>query len=158
MEKIKFKKPIAKIFIATICVAILAGFGALTVQAAPNEAAGSGNSRENQTVQPPTIPRIGNLPSINTQTQSSGDATRRYIFDTFAGKFLGGFLGLCAIASVIFIIVGGLQMLFAFGNEEKVGKAKKTIIWAVAGLVISILAVAIVQIVSNISFDLPARR
>ena len=41
-------------------------------------------------------------------------------------------------------------MHVALGNEEAITKAKKTLMWAVGGLVIAILAAAIVQIVSTL--------
>ncbi|MBU0597986.1 pilin [Patescibacteria group bacterium] len=52
-----------------------------------------------------------------------------------------GFLGLVA---VIFILYGGFIWLTSGGNEEKVAKAKKIISGAVVGLIIILLAWAIV--------------
>lgn len=99
---------------------------------------------------PTPIPCPENLPCINQETQASGEAVRQYITDSFGVLFLQGFLGLVAASAVIFIIVGGVQMRMSFGNEETLKKAKNTIIWAVAGLVIALLSVAIVQIVTRI--------
>jgi len=98
------------------------------------------------------IPCIPNIPCISETTQKSGDAVRGYVLGTFGSSFLQGFLGICAVTAVIFIIIGGIQMHVALGNEEAVGKAKKTVIWAVAGLVLAVLSVAIVSIISNIQF------
>jgi len=52
-----------------------------------------------------------------------------------------GFLGLIA---VIMILIGGFQWMTAGGNEEKVASAKKVISAAVIGLIIVLLAWAIV--------------
>jgi len=52
-----------------------------------------------------------------------------------------GFLGLIA---VIFILYGGFVWMTASGNEEKVSKAKKVITAAVIGLIVVLLAWAIV--------------
>lgn len=106
-------------------------------------------------VMPNTIPCPQNLPCIQEETQKTGKGIRDYITGTFGVAFLKSFLGLAAATSVVFIIVGGLQMHLAFGNEEDIGKAKKTLIWAIAGLVIAILSVAIVQIITNIEFEPP---
>lgn len=103
-----------------------------------------------QSVQPKTIPCIPNLPCVNETTQKSGDAVRGYVIGSFGSTFIQGFLGIAAVAAVIFIIVGGIQLHLAFGNDEGVGKAKKTLIWAIVGLVVSILSVGIVQIISNL--------
>lgn len=78
---------------------------------------------------------------------------RDYVANTIGGNVISGFLGTIAIVAVIFIIVGGVQMILAFGNEEAVGKAKKTLIWAFIGLAIAILSVAMVRIISNINFE-----
>lgn len=101
---------------------------------------------------PAVIPCPTNLPCIQPATQSQGGgAIRNYILGTFGVKFLTGFLGLVAATSVIFIIIGGLQMHLAFGNDEAVGTAKKTLTWAIVGLVIAILSVGIVRIISSIN-------
>lgn len=52
-----------------------------------------------------------------------------------------GFLGLIA---VIFILYGGFVWMTAGGNEEKVSKAKKVIGAAVVGLIVVLVAWAIV--------------
>ncbi|MFA5134965.1 MAG: pilin [Patescibacteria group bacterium] len=52
-----------------------------------------------------------------------------------------GFLGLVA---VIMILIGGFQWMTAGGNEEKVASAKKIISAAVIGLIVILLAWAIV--------------
>ncbi len=52
-----------------------------------------------------------------------------------------GFLGLVA---VIMILIGGFQWLTSGGNEEKVAQAKKVISAAVIGLIVVLLAWAIV--------------
>lgn len=52
--------------------------------------------------------------------------------------------------ALLFIIIGGVQMLTAYGNDEKITAAKKTMTFAVIGLVIAILSYAIVSIISAI--------
>ncbi|MBM4177517.1 hypothetical protein FJ208_01820 [Candidatus Gribaldobacteria bacterium] len=60
-------------------------------------------------------------------------------------------LGLLALVAVIMIIVGGFQWMTAGGNEEKVDKAKKLISAAVIGLIIVLLAWAIVIFVIGVT-------
>lgn len=50
-----------------------------------------------------------------------------------------------AIIAVIVIVVGGIQYVVSNGNPSAVQKAKQTIMYAAIGLVISLLAVAIVN-------------
>lgn len=56
-------------------------------------------------------------------------------------QFVLGFLGLIA---VIMILYGGFMWMTAGGNEEKVASAKKIISAAVIGLIVVLLAWAIV--------------
>ena len=58
-------------------------------------------------------------------------------------------LGLLALVAVVMIIIGGFTWLTAGGNEEKVDKAKKIISAAVIGLIVILLAWAIVIFVAR---------
>lgn len=58
-------------------------------------------------------------------------------------------LGFLALVAVIMIIYGGIIWLTAAGNEERVGSAKKVISAAIIGLVIILLAWAIVWFVAG---------
>ena len=53
------------------------------------------------------------------------------------------------IISVIMLIYGGLRYVVSGGDSKKVTDAKNTIIYAIIGLIISILAYAIVNFVIN---------
>lgn len=59
--------------------------------------------------------------------------------------------------AVVFIIVGGIRYMLAGGEASKVAQAKNTILYALIGLVITIMAFAITNfIISNVvvtSFD-----
>ena len=51
--------------------------------------------------------------------------------------------------AVFFIIFGGVKYLTSGGDKDKVTSAKNTILYAVIGLVIALLARVIVQLVLN---------
>lgn len=53
-------------------------------------------------------------------------------------------LGLLALIAVVFIIIGGFMWITAGGNEEKIEKAKGYITAAVIGIIVVLLAWAIV--------------
>lgn len=55
-----------------------------------------------------------------------------------------------AILTVIFIIKGGITLIFSLGNSEKLKSARDTVLYAVLGLILAILSYAIVSIVSGI--------
>ncbi len=59
-------------------------------------------------------------------------------------------LGFIAIIATLMVIYGGIQYLTAGGNDEQVGKAKKTIINGVIGLVICGMAYALVSVVATV--------
>ena len=65
-------------------------------------------------------------------------------------KIMQGFLVIIGVWSVVFIVLGGFRLVMSQGNEEAVGAAKKTITWAVIGLVVALLAFSIVAIVQNL--------
>ncbi len=56
-------------------------------------------------------------------------------------------IGLLGIVAVVVIILGGVQYMTAGGDAAKVKKAKDTILYGVIGLIIIILAAAIVNFV-----------
>jgi len=65
-------------------------------------------------------------------------------------------LGLLALIAVIMVIIGGFTWLTAGGNEEKVDKAKKIISAAVIGLIIVLLAWAVVIFVARTTANVTA--
>lgn len=56
-------------------------------------------------------------------------------------------LFLVGAISVVMVIVGGLRYVISGGNTTNVGTAKNTILYAIVGLVISLLAYAIINFV-----------
>lgn len=56
-------------------------------------------------------------------------------------------LFLVGAISVIMVVIGGLRYVISGGNTTNVGAAKNTILYAVVGLVISLLAYAIINFV-----------
>lgn len=55
------------------------------------------------------------------------------------------------LISVLFVVMGGFQYVTAAGDEEKIKKAKGTIVSALIGLGIVLLALTIVRIVANLT-------
>lgn len=102
---------------------------------------------------PRPIPCVPSLPCVSEYRQQSGYATRAYVLQEYGTELMVTFLGFIALASVIFIIYGGLQMHIALGNDDAIGKARKTVLWAVGGLVVAMLSGAIITIITKISFE-----
>ena len=56
-------------------------------------------------------------------------------------------LGIAGMLAVVMIIVSGIQMTTSAGNPGAVTKAKNTLTWSIVGLVIVVMAYAIVSFV-----------
>lgn len=94
---------------------------------------------------PPKIPNISTLPAPykNESVTEMGLAMK----NDFLPKIAMTIIKFAIPLSVLFIIIGAIQILTAYGNDEKTGNAKNTIIFALIGLIISLLSYAIVQLV-----------
>lgn len=77
----------------------------------------------------------------------TNDGNTKTDFQTIMQRVLSILFIIIGVLSVIMIIVGGLRYTLANGDQAALKSAKNTILYAVVGLVISILAVAIVNFV-----------
>ena len=59
-------------------------------------------------------------------------------------------LALIVIAAVVVIIVAGFRMVAGGSNPEQIKKAKSTIAWAFAGMLVAFMSFAIVQIIQRL--------
>ncbi len=62
-------------------------------------------------------------------------------------NILNAVIGVLGIVAVIVIIIGGINYMTSSGDAAKVKKAKDTILYGVIGLIICVLAFAIVNFV-----------
>jgi hypothetical protein len=53
-------------------------------------------------------------------------------------------IGIIAALSVLFVVIGGMRYVLSAGDPQAANKAKETIIFALVGLVIAIIAESIV--------------
>lgn len=51
------------------------------------------------------------------------------------------------VLSIVFIIIGGIQTITASADEKKLAAARSTILYAIIGLAVSVLAFIILQVV-----------
>jgi len=56
-------------------------------------------------------------------------------------------IGVAGAIAVVMIVIGGLQFITAQGDPSGVAKARKTLVFALVGLIVAILAEAIVTFV-----------
>ncbi len=78
------------------------------------------------------------LPLINIEA-ANGTIGNPLGAETFAELFAGiadWVAGIVASVATLMIVIGGFQYMLSGGNEEKVATARKTIQWAVIGLMV----------------------
>jgi hypothetical protein len=108
-----------------------------------------------QTTKPPIIaPEIKSetlkLPHSKTDPNSAIKNEENYLMAVALPLMTRTIIAVSGGLAVLFVIVGGIQILTAYGQDEKIANAKKTIQYALIGLLISILSYAIVSIISAI--------
>jgi hypothetical protein len=59
------------------------------------------------------------------------------------------FFGVIAAVAVLMIMISGLRFITGHGNPQEISKARSTIIYSLAGLIVALLAEAIVSLVLN---------
>lgn len=69
--------------------------------------------------------------------------------DTNVNNILNAVIGALGLVAVVVIIIGGVSYMTSGGDAGKVKTAKNTILYGVIGLVICVLAFAIVNFVIN---------
>lgn len=77
--------------------------------------------------------------AITAQTGGEGDIKE------FAKTILNFLLGFLGFICVVFIIYAGFLLVTSSGNEDNVGKAKKILMYAIAGIILILASFAIVN-------------
>lgn len=54
---------------------------------------------------------------------------------------------LVGVIAVLFLIIGGFQYIASAGNPEQIGKAKQTIMYAIIGIIVALLAYVVVKFI-----------
>lgn len=80
----------------------------------------------------------------------NGIATLRCI-PQFLGNTLYAAIYLAGVAAVIFLIIGGIKFITSGGDQVKAGQAKKTITFAIVGLVIIVFSFFIIKVIATIT-------
>lgn len=83
-----------------------------------------------------------NVKKVGDGAQQSGDA----LVDSIT-TIINAVIGVLGVVCVIVIIIGGINYMTSSGDAGKVKKAKDTILYGVIGLVVCVLAFAIVNFV-----------
>jgi hypothetical protein len=99
----------------------------------------------------PTIPEISTLPGPKGTNVSEAN---QYLKEQFLPNIAMTVIKIAIPLAVVFLIFGAIQFLTSFGSDEKLSLAKKTLAFALAGLIISLLSYAIVQLIFFTGFKI----
>lgn len=88
---------------------------------------------------------FGEVPDIGGVDGGDTDSIREGIL-----RVLEIILSFMALIAVIVIVIAGIRLVVSQGEEQEKDKAKKTIFYAIIGLIVILLAQAIVGFVENI--------
>ena len=97
-----------------------------------------------------SIPKSKLLPG--NQNAQETDKGGSYLATDLLPKLTKIIIGMASISSFVFMVIGGVRFMGAFGQQEQITAAKKQIIWALVGLVISMFAYVIVSIITSVNF------
>lgn len=110
----------------------------------PNQVTDSGTGTPQTNggpITPGTAEDITGVQTIGNQTDLAGNIM----------NIINGVIGVLALVAVVIVIVGGVGYMTSSGDAGKVKKAKDTILYGIIGLVVCVLAFAIVNfVIANI--------
>ncbi len=86
---------------------------------------------------------VNNINGLNTSTDIIGAIVDVIVI----------ILDFVAILAVLFVIIAGLRLIISGGDEGEKDKAKQTIIYVIAGIIVILFARVIVVYVANVFSD-----
>ena len=88
---------------------------------------------------------------LDTVCQSNGDSAvcdeKNNSSDDFVNSIVTALVFIVGFLSVLGIIIGGILYVLSSGDSSSVTKAKNTILYSIVGLIVALLAFAIVRFV-----------
>lgn len=100
----------------------------------------------------PTVPKPDFLPGPEEATsEAGGDAIQEYVLNQGIPDAINIGFGIIGIGAFIGVLVGAINILTAFGNDDKITKAKTIVRYSILGLVIVMLSYAMVSIIVSVA-------
>ena len=96
------------------------------------------------------------IEDVRNAAVKGGLNTKYDTFEKILLAFLQGVLALSFVIAVIFVVISGFRMIASRGNEEQLTAAKKSLLWAIVGIIVIALSWFIVVKVINIVTTAPA--
>ncbi len=92
---------------------------------------------------------VNGLCVLNSQFSKDSIANTGTIFELIT-KVLKIMLTLAGALAVVWLVIGGYQYITAGGNDEQAEKGRKTLLNATIGVVVVIMAYALINVVVNL--------
>ncbi len=73
----------------------------------------------------------------------------------FMEKFYGYGLGLLGFVALLFMIIGGYNIMLSRGNFEQLERGKSFIYYSIAGIILAVLGFVFIQIVAGQILKIP---
>jgi hypothetical protein len=97
-----------------------------------------------------SIPKPDFLPGTENVAESAAE-TQEYYLNTTIPRAINIAIGLMGLATFAGMIIASINMLTAYGNEDKINRAKTNLRYGILGFMIVMLSYAIVSIIVSIS-------
>jgi hypothetical protein len=104
---------------------------------------------------PPSIIPDGTNQTVLLPHDTSSDTSGNYLNNRLLPGIASTIIALTGGLSLLFMVVAGIFLLTSYGSPERAAAAKKTITYALAGIIVSGLSYAIVAIIASINISKP---
>lgn len=150
-----FTKNWRTILVSTMLSLTFSVFSSTLVIAQAPPPSNSSTTPTGTVTQPPIIP-AGSIPSgskLYLPHDTANVGNKNYIQNSLLPGIASTIIGLTGGLSLVFVVISGIQYLTAYGDGGAADKAKKTLTWALIGVVVAGLSYAIVAIISTINVN-----
>lgn len=101
----------------------------------------------------PPIPKPDLLPGPDIGLNPTGEDVVDYVSDRVLPKLANRLISLISVIAIIMLVVSGVMMVAATGNEDQIKKARSTALFAALGLGLALLSFAIIDIINNLNLS-----
>jgi hypothetical protein len=108
-----------------------------------------GTAGNTQTVTIPPIIPVND--KVYIPVNNTGESNKNYLQNRLLPNIASVIIAITGGLSLVFVIISGLQLLTAYANPDQATAARKTLIFALVGLVIASLSYGIVAIIASIT-------
>lgn len=95
---------------------------------------------------PPINPNEGDPYALDLPAPTDPDLTTNYFTQKFLPGIVAFFVSAIGIFAFVFLVIAGIQFMTAYGQDEGIANAKKSVQYSITGTVVALLSYTIVAI------------